>query len=150
MKKFLLNNFNVIDNYAMSTGYSIQSLKKLRNTDGVELQLVKKGLINLEQNKFNIPDCLDIKDIELLIDFYIGTIINGLTVDELKENIFEIELPQEFEKIAGIFNTLQIDLKYENMFFSTKLTNYNQLVLCYIGTEISSDDMICFNISVVK
>ena len=70
MKKFLLNNFNVIDNYAMSTGYSIQSLKKLRNTDGVELQLVKKGLINLEQNKFNIPDCLDIKDIELLIDFY--------------------------------------------------------------------------------
>ena len=126
--------------------------------DEIDLAMMRHKLRNNEIVETNKKDSNKISKlftkILLSIILVLGcTIYVKLSPDNMawfKENIFEIELPQEFEKIAGIFNTLQIDLKYENMFFSTKLTNYNQLVLCYIGTEISSDDMICFNISVVK
>lgn len=142
------NIFDKNDDYIMITAYGISGLKNLGITKAVSDSLKLKGFVDFESNQFKIPTDLTIQDINLLIDFYIGTILNNFTVELLKENVVEIELPTQYDKFSTVFNQYKLLLKWNNLFFSVQYTEYNQFVICYLGEAYLNDDKtLCFNLS---
>lgn len=138
---------NIYDNYAMSDVWGLVTLQKMEICEPVKYAVKQKGFVDFEKNQFNIPNDLDVSDIELLIDFYIGTILNNISTHFLMTYSLEQALPKEYIAFAELL-TKEPLIKWNNLYFATHYTQYNQLVLTYLGSEFNNtNNKFCFNLT---
>lgn len=132
----MAKNCNIYENYIMFGVHSLKYLKELGIAKSVEEKLP------LLQNKLAEGKTIDIEDVNTLLNVFVGTLINTcLTEEDLLENSVEFELPQEMEAIfkEGIGPII----KWKELYFSTTITKYNQLVMVHLTENIPEDDWFC-------
>ena len=137
------------DNYMMESAYSIEEIIKRGVQPQVLETVVNRGFLNPETFKMDLSDIKSDEDINLLLDFYIGTIFNSSSETELILNIYEQELPECFEpvvsKLANITNPY---FKYGKLYFHIHTTEYNQIVTSCLGINFEpEEDDYCIELS---
>ena len=132
----MAKNCNIYENYIMFGAHSLKYLKELGIAKSVEEKLP------LLQNKLAEGKTIDIEDVNTLLNVFVGTLINTcLTEEDLLENSVEFELPQEVKSLfkEGIGPII----KWKELYFSTTITKYNQLVMVHLTENIPENDWFC-------
>lgn len=139
--------YDIIDGYATSSVFGITDLEELGIINQVRRELEEKRYVNFKQKEFNIPEQVEMSDIELMLDFYVGTILNSTPINFAKAYFMEIELPKKYIQFSQILKENPL-LKWNNLYFATHYTQYNQLVLTYLGGEFNNtNNKFCFNLT---
>ena len=132
----MAKDYDICDNYIMFEAHSLKYLKELGIAKSVEEKLP------LQQNKLTEGKTIDIEDVNTLLNIFIGTLINNcLTKEDLLENCVEFELPKVMEPLfkEGIGPIL----KWKELYFSTIITKYNQLVMVHLPENIPEENWFC-------
>lgn len=132
----MAKNCDIHENYIQFGAHSLKYLKELGIAKSVEEKLP------LLQNKLAEGKSIDIEDVNTLLNVFVGTLINTcLTEEDLLENSVEFELPQEVKSLfkEGIGPII----KWKELYFSTTITKYNQLVMVHLTENIPEDDWFC-------
>lgn len=137
------------DNYRMESLYSIEEIIKRGVQPQVLEAVVNRGFLNPETFEMDLSDIKSDEDINLLIDFYIGTIFNSSSETELILNIYEQEVPESFEPILTLLSEkVNPYFKYDDMFFNIHITEFNQIVTSYLGKKFEpEEDDYCIELS---
>lgn len=129
----MAKNCDIHENYIQFGAHSLKYLKELGIAKSVEEKLP------LLQNKLAEGKSIDIEDVNTLLNVFVGTLINTcLTEEDLLKNSVEFELPQEVKPLfkEGIGPII----KWKELYFSTTITKYNQLVMVHLTENIPKDD----------
>ncbi len=132
----MAKNCDIHENYIMFGAHSLKYLKELGIVKSVEEKLP------LLQNKLAEGKTIDIEDVNTLLNVFVGTLINTcLTKEDSLENSVEFELPQEMKPLfkEGIGPII----KWKELYFSTTITKYNQLVMVHLTENIPENDWFC-------
>lgn len=133
----MAKNCDIHENYIILGAHSLKSIKELGIVKSVEEKLP------LLQNKLAEGKTLDIEDVNILLNVFVGTLINTcLTEEDLIENSVEFELPETLEPLLKEgFGPI---LKWKELYFSTIITKYNQLVMVHLPENIPEDSWFCY------
>ena len=132
----MAKNCDIHENYIQFGAHSLKYLKVLWIAKSVDKKLP------LLQNKLAEGKSIDIEDVNTLLNVFVGTLINTcLTEEDLLKNSVEFELPQEVKPLfkEGIGPII----KWKELYFSTTITKYNQLVMVHLTENIPKDDWFC-------
>lgn len=132
----MAKNCDIHENYMMFGAHSLKYLKELGIAKSVEEKLP------LLLNKLAKGETIDIEDVNTVLNVFIGTLMNTcLTEEDLLNNCVEFELPQGMEPI---FKEGQGPIiKWKELYFSSRITKYNQLVIAHFPEYIPEKCWFC-------
>ncbi|MBE7713766.1 MAG: hypothetical protein E7Z87_08480 [Cyanobacteria bacterium SIG26] len=91
------------------------------------------SFIDWEKAKKKYSSNIKWADISNILQFYIGTRLSEQTEQELKENIFTIEIPEEMVTCMSYINQLSLVFRKGDSLFSVQIDRYRKLTIQYIG-----------------
>ena len=110
--------------------YSLKELKQI----GINSDLIRKisfsNLIDLNEEKYILKQSYSNKEIALIIDMYLGTILNKFyTPEMLKQGFFYIKLPQELLQLSVEYNLTFPHIIWKKHRFQSFVGSHNLLFL---------------------
>ena len=149
IRRHNMSSINLDDDYYIIEQYSLKNLKELGVDQTVIERLQDKKFINLENDNHNLSIEETMEYVELLTDFYLGTILNKeFSEQEVKENIVQIGLPKEFWAYEVFFKTFNPLIKWKNLFLIPHITEDHEIYIeCYDEPLNQSIEKKVFNIT---
>lgn len=135
-------------NYELIGTHTVEKLLCMGVNDSILSRSIKANFLDFKDKKFEISEVDTLERMELFTNLYIGTILNkSYSQEEVLNNLFEIELPENFEPYCIDFNKYRPILKWRNHYISGIATRYNHLLLSVINDYVISGDEILFQIT---
>lgn len=135
-------------NYELIGTHTVENLLCLGINDSVLSSSINANFLDFKDKKFEVSEVDTLERMELFTNLYIGTILNkSYSEEEVLDNIFEIELPENFEPYCIDFNKYQPILKWRNHYISGIATRYNHLLLSVVEDYVLSENEILFKIT---
>lgn len=116
-------------NYISTGTCSLETLE----TFGIAKSVKEKSQTLVTKLIDGLP--LDLEDINIILNLYVGTIMNhSLSEETLLQNCVEIELPEILAQV--IHEGSGPIICWKGLYFHTYITKYNQIVLSYMPEDI--------------
>lgn len=135
-------------NFLIDTAYTLKEILNFRVAPIIIGKLYNSRIIDFTNKIYNIFEAESLEDLELLTDFYIGTIFNNLyTETEILHGNFTIALPEEFFPYSIEFNKVHPILKWKNCFFNASVNRFNFMDINCIGEITPEKESPIFNLT---
>lgn len=142
---------DIYANYMMKCYFGTENIIKLGVVPKVLDTVINKGFLNPETLEYDLSNLNSDNDRKLLLDFYMGTLMNKYYSEETLMNyIIEQELPEEFKDVilSKLVKEKNPTFKLGEKYFHIHTTEYNQAVISYLGENyVPEEDDYCIELS---